>query len=158
MVKYAQTTTVGSDRSRSEIERTLERYGASRFIYGWEENQAIIGFEMRSRRIRFLLPLPDKASPEFQLTPTGKARSPASAHQAWEQSTRQRWWALALVIKAKLEAIESGITTFDEEFLAHIVLPSGEAVGDWMAPQIEQAYLSGKMPPMLPIATNRTNN
>jgi hypothetical protein len=36
--------------------------------------------------------------------------------------------------------------TIEEEFLAHIVLPSGNgAVGDWLMPQIDKTYESGKM-------------
>lgn len=35
---------------------------------------------------------------------------------------RRRWRALLLGIKAKLEYVQSGIATFDEEFLAHIVI------------------------------------
>jgi hypothetical protein len=43
------------------------------------------------------------------------------------------------------------ITTVEEEFLAHIVLPNGKGtVGDWLMPQIDKAYESGKMPPLLP--------
>jgi hypothetical protein len=77
-------------------------------------------------------------------------RSPDAQRKAYEQAERQRWRALALVIKAKLEAVESGITEFEREFMAHIVLPGGGTVGDWMLPQIEQAYSSGQMPAMLP--------
>jgi hypothetical protein len=36
MARYAAETTVASDRSRAEIERILERYGASSFMYGWQ--------------------------------------------------------------------------------------------------------------------------
>lgn len=63
---------------------------------------------------------------------------------------RQRWRALALVIKAKLEAIESGITTVDAEFLAHLVLPDGRTYGEFALPQIDEVYRSGAMPPLLP--------
>lgn len=67
------------------------------------------------------------------MTPTGRrTRSDDAAEKAWEQATRQRWRALHLVVKAKLEAVESGITVFDDEFLAHIVLPDGGTVGRWM--------------------------
>ena len=32
-----------------------------------------------------------------------------------------------------------GITNFEEEFLAHIVLPNGKGtVGDWLMPQIDK--------------------
>jgi hypothetical protein len=64
---------------------------------------------------------------------------------------RQRWRALALVIKAKLEAVEAGITIFEEEFLAHIVLPDGRTAGEYMVPQIEESYRTKQMPPLLPM-------
>ena len=63
---------------------------------------------------------------------------------------RQTWRALALVVKAKLEAVDAGITVFEEEFLAHIVLPDGRTVGQFTLPQVESAYLTGKMPKLLP--------
>lgn len=69
---------------------------------------------------------------------------------AWEQGCRQRWRALALVIKAKLEAVESGITTFEEEFLAHIVMPDGMTVGNHVRPTIQAWYSGGQMRPLLP--------
>ena len=150
MTRYAQDTKVSSDRSRSEIERTLTRYGAETFVYGWEKDRAVVGFRMRDRHIKFTIPLPDRNTPEFCETPTGKMRSNSAAKRKYEQAILQRWRALALVIKAKLEAVESGICEFDQEFLAHIVLPSGETVGNWLGPQIEQAYLTGDMPPLLP--------
>ena len=88
---------------------------------------------------------------EFTHTPARNTRrSEAQVGAAYEQAVRQRWRALALVIKAKLEAVETGITSFEEEFLAHIVLPSGQTVGAWMVPQVEKAYVNGAMPPMLP--------
>lgn len=43
-----------------------------------------------------------------------------------------------------------GITEFEEEFLAHIVLPNSNTVGRWMLPQVKSAYDSGNMPPLLP--------
>lgn len=147
---YAENTSVSSDKSRAEIERTLSRYGASSFMYGWNADNAQIAFDMQGRRIRFCLPMPDKADREFVKTPTGKPRAAKAAEDAYEQAVRQRWRALALVIKAKLEAVEAGITEFEEEFLAHIQLPNGGTVGQFMLPQIEIAYTTGNMPPLLP--------
>jgi hypothetical protein len=44
-----------------------------------------------------------------------------------------------------------GIATFEKELLAHIGLPNGKGtVGNWLMPQIDKAYESGKMPPLLP--------
>lgn len=148
MARYAAGTEVPSYQSRADIERTLARYGADQFIYGWDPDQAVVGFRMEDRQIKFLLPLPDRAS--FRLTPTGRSRSPGQRDAEYEKAVRQRWRALGLVIKAKLEAVESGISEFDDEFMAHIVLPDGRTVGQWARPQIEQVYQSGGMPALLP--------
>jgi hypothetical protein len=146
-MRYAAQTTVATDKSRAEIERTLSRYGATHFMYGWDRSSAIIGFVIGGKQIQFKLPLPDRESDEFRLTNSRKwARSPQDQERAWEQSCRQRWRALALAIKAKLETVEAGISTFEAEFLAHIVLPNKQTVGDWLVPQITQAYRDGKMP------------
>ncbi|HKJ77256.1 MAG TPA: hypothetical protein VKA64_08625 [Gammaproteobacteria bacterium] len=150
MSRYAETTTVASEKSRAEIETTLRRYGADGFMYGWEAGRAAVAFQMEGRRVRFDLPMPDFDDPEFTQTPTGRERSASQAEKAWEQACRQRWRALALVIKAKLEAVESGITEFEDEFLSHIVLPDGQTAGRWMRPQIERAYQTGQMPALLP--------
>jgi hypothetical protein len=150
MTKYASQTEVPADKSRSEIERTLIRYGASSFAYGWEDTRVIIGFKMKDRQIKFMLQLPDPQSKEFQYTPVQRnLRSDAARQQAYEQSVRQKWRALALVIKAKLEAIESGISTFENEFLANIMLPDGSTVGDFMLPQINHVYNTREMPRLL---------
>jgi hypothetical protein len=156
MTRYAEGTDVSSERSRGEIEKTLARYGADQFFYGWQDGAATIGFRMHDRRVQFILPLPDRASDEFTLTPSKKwLRSDADRDRAYEQAVRQKWRALALVVKAKLEAVESGITTFEEEFLAHIVLPSGQRVGAWMIPQVTKAYELGTMPPLLPMLESK---
>lgn len=154
MTKYAANTEVSADRSRSEIERILQRYGADQFMYGWESTMAVVQFRAHGRHIRFMLEMPDPEDREFTHTPNrGTRRTPQQAYSHWEQATRQRWRALKLVIQAKLEAVEAGITEFEAEFLAHIVLPDGTTVGQWALPQVAVAYESGSMPKMLPAAS-----
>ncbi len=126
MTKYAEGTSVSVEKSKAEIERLLQRYGADQFISGWDQQQAYIMFRMERRQVKFVLPLPDKTDSEFTHTPSGRKRTESKAWEAWEQGCRQRWRALALVVKAKLEAVETGITTFQDEFLAHIMLPGVE--------------------------------
>lgn len=151
MTRYAEKTSVASDRSRAEIEKTLVRYGADQFMYGWQEDKAIVGFRMNARMIKFILPMPDRSAREFTHTPSkNQRRSDEAITAAFEQAIKQRWRALSLVIKAKLEAVETGIVTFDNEFMAHIVLPDGQTVGQFMRPQIASAYEQGDMPPLLP--------
>ncbi len=152
MSRYAAQTKVSSEKSKNEIERTLIRYGATEFMYGTKPEWAVIAFKMVGRQIRFMLPLPNRRDPEFTEYQRGNStweRAPEAADRLYEQAIRQRWRALALVIKAKLEAVESGITEFEDEFLAHIVLPNGQTMGEIAKPQIAQAYESGDMPPLL---------
>lgn len=101
--------------------------------------------------MRFLLPLPSKEDPAIKFSHNGKhERNRVQLETAWEQACRQRWRALNLAIMAKLEAVESGITTFEEEFLAHLVLPNGRTVGQWAVPAVTKGLADGKMPPLLP--------
>jgi len=157
MPQYAAETTVSADASRAEIEKTLRRYGADGFVYGWQGVDAMVGFTMEGRQVRFILQMPDRNDEQFTHYRHSRGslveRKREAAEKAWEQATRQRWRALALVIKAKLEAVESGITEFEDEFLAHIVLPDGSTMGKWARPQIAKAYDKGIMPPMLALGS-----
>jgi hypothetical protein len=155
--KYAEGTEVTVDRSRTEIERTLERFGATAFAYGWSSDHqaAVVSFEAQDRRVRFTLPLPDRSAREFTLNGRGQRRTEPQMRSAYDAELRRRWRALGLVIKAKLEAVATGIITFEKEFLAHIVLPSGQTVGEWTEPQLAKVYGSGEMPALLPGMSDR---
>ncbi|HEY4760546.1 MAG TPA: hypothetical protein VIH42_08200 [Thermoguttaceae bacterium] len=148
MPQYASETQVPVERSKGEIERILRRYGADSFMHGWDRLKAVVGFDINGRRYRIILPMPDPAS--FRLTETGRARVQSSMEAAYEQAIRQRWRAMALWIKAVLEAAQAGIVTLEEVLQPFTVLPNGMTAGEWLAPQIEAAYQSGRMPPLLP--------
>jgi hypothetical protein len=107
----------------------MKKRGADQFLSGDDGKRAILAFRLKGRQLRFTLPL-------------------ATARN--EQQIRSRWRALLLVIKAKLEAIDIGILTIEDAFLAETVLPDRSTVAEHMAPQIEAAYATGKMPPLLP--------
>jgi len=148
---YAERSEVTSDKSRAEIERTLRRYGATSFAYGWTNTEARVMFEMANRHVMFRLPMPNRNERRFTHTAARDyPREPDAVDRAYEQAVRQRWRALSLVIKAKLEAVDAGITTVEQEFLAHIVLPDGSTVSDWVAPQLAIAYERNEMPALMP--------
>lgn len=153
-VTYAATTDVSVERSRAEIERNLEKYGARAFGYSTREGLAMVVFETHDRRVAFELPLPSPNEKRFTHHARGTRTLPA-ARAAWEQACRQRWRSLNLVIKAKLEAIDAGVSEFEDEFAAFIVLPDGTRVGDWLRPQIAAAYENNEMPPMMQLGTGR---
>jgi hypothetical protein len=151
---YAHGSSVPVDRSRSEIERTLTRYGAEKFGYFTSKDGAAIAFQVRGRAVRMRLALPDPDG--FLRTDRGKARTTEAARREYEAELRRRWRCLALVVKAKLEAIETGIATFEDEWLAYFVLADGRTVGEQLAPQLDDARSRGA-PLMLGMDAPRTD-
>lgn len=149
---YAQNTVVSVERSRAEIEAILSRYGATAFAYATNMDKAMIKFQASNRHIMFVLQLPDREAKIFTHGYAGKGRKLGGdeAYRKWEQACRQKWRCLSLAIKAKLESVESGIASFEDEFMAHILMPDGKTVSQHTAPMIQQAYDSGKMLPLLP--------
>lgn len=141
---YARGTEVSPEKSRAEIESTLKRYGATGFGYFTETERGVIMFRAHDRIVKFIVPMP--LAKEVARDKRGHLRNPAQQRNAVEAEKRRRWRALALVVKAKLEAVQTGIVTFEKEFLAHIVLPDGQTVGEWMQPQLALAYEQGSPP------------
>ncbi|WP_024275994.1 hypothetical protein [Hyphomicrobium sp. 802] len=130
--RYAEDTKVPAMQSRREIEELLQKHGADQFLSGTMRGQAMVGFRIQGLQVKIVLGMP-----------TG-----TTAKDAKEE--RRRWRALLLVIKAKLEAVASGIALLEDEFLAHTVMADGQTVGQWARPQIKSMYKDGKMPPLLP--------
>jgi len=157
MGTYAQDTSVSVEKSKAEIERTLTRYGADGFQTGWHKRQgkAMVAFEFDGRHVRFFVTVPDQSDERFMLTKAGRTRSTVQSLKAWEQEQRQRWRALNLVVKAKMEAIDCGIETFEEAFLAHLVLPDGSTVAEHLIPKIITAIKRNKTPRLLLPETTR---
>jgi hypothetical protein len=149
---YAKGTSVAVDRSEAEIRALLRRYGATGFIIGESMGRAQIAFEMHDRRVIMRLVLPERSEKRFHQTAARRTtRSPEVALQLWEQACREKWRSLVLALKAKLEAVQSGIETFDQAFMAHIMLPSGDTIGEWASREENQrALFSANHPPLLP--------
>lgn len=147
MSQFAEKTSVSSEKSRAEIETMLSRYGADAFGYMTDGPNACVHFRCKGRFVRFVITQPDKNEKRFIYTPHHQyRRTPEDAFKTWEQECRRLWRSLALVIKAKLECIASGIATFDTEFLPYIVLPGNKTVAEHALPMIEKAYTDGQMP------------
>ena len=146
---YAEGTEVPVERSRAEIEHILTRYGATAFASGYQPGRAVIMFVAAGRHVRFHLPLPEAADFAGKKKGMWRSRTQAEIDTLVARETRRRWRALTLAIKSKLEVVSTGISTFEEEFLAHLILPSGRTVGEEVGPAIETAYRTGTMPPML---------
>lgn len=155
MARYAEHTDVSVEGSRAELDRLLRTYKAKATAFFNAEDQAAVAFEMRERRVLFKLPLPsrnDKAFTHGRVNQSGslKRLSDSQAETRWEKACRRKWRALVLAIKAKLVSVEEGVESFEDAFMAHVVMPDGQTVADHVRPRIASAYKENKMQPLLP--------
>lgn len=137
MALFAEKTQVPVSQSRAEIERLLESRKAKQFgtATDYDRLEARVQFRLHDRIVRFVIGLPDPKK-------LGQGAK-------FAQAERQKWRALLLVIKAKLESVENGIETFEEAFLANVVMPNDLTVAQIIRPLIGAAYKDGKMPKAL---------
>lgn len=143
---YAEGTQVSIERSKTELKKTIYKYGGSGYEYIEREDKAGVQFRIANRVIRFVVKFPPPDAKQFHKTPTGRSRKVAAAWSEYEAEQRRRWRALILSIKAKFEAVESGIASAEDEFLPYTVLPDGSTVAENVAPMVQQAYDTGKLP------------
>lgn len=130
-MSYAQGTTVAVPKTRGEIEALVGKYGASEFSSGWMAGQAAIQFAVKGRRVRFSVTMPtrDWARAHFKKRkPSVWYPTDVKLADAVAAEERRLWRCMLIAIKSKLEAVESGIASFDEEFLAYIVVDNNETV------------------------------
>lgn len=137
---YAEATDVPVEKTRAELEGYLLRRGANRFGYEMDEKGSTISFLMKDRKVVFILPLPNRGDKAFTHDgrSTRKVLGEAQQYARWEQACRSRWRALFLCVKAKIEAVEVGITSFDQEFMAHFVMANGRTIGETLIPKMAQ--------------------
>ncbi len=150
--KYAAGTEVPAERSRMDLERLLTAHGATGILSGWDATvrEHRIIFRIADRMIRLRVVLPDPGSREFALTPTGRRRTATQTAEQVRAEERRRWRALLLLTKAKFVAIEDGVQSLEEAFLADVLLPDQSTIGEWIRPQLDTAYATAQMPSLLP--------
>lgn len=128
MTRYAARTTVSVSASIAEVEGLIARFGAQRFAYSWDEDQDVVAFEANGHPVKIAIPRP--GPPDFM------------RQQEREQERRRKWRVMVLTIKALLVAVEEEVLSFEDAFLAHLILDTGETIGQAMRPRLEAAQRS----------------
>lgn len=128
--RFAEDTKVPVSRTQLQLKERLQKAGADQVAVFESANHHAIAFRLGQSMFRLTVPADPRAKDQAQ-------------------DLRRAWRLLALLTTAKLEAIRDGLTTADREFLADMLLYDGQTVGEWTAPQIEQARAEGRMPNQL---------
>jgi hypothetical protein len=137
-----------------EIDSLLGKHGASSRLIGQTDCTAHVTFVLGGLQYRLDVPLP-----AFEMTaePRGWYGWDNTRRQEWKakqnaQAMRERWRAILLLLKAKLEAVKLGVSPLEKEFLSDLVLDGGATVYEAMGSRIAKALANGQ-PLMLPEAT-----
>ncbi len=156
-MSYASGTSVPIERTEMQIRDLVKQKGATQFMaaFDHEHGRAIIGWTLEGRMVRLAVPLP---APDEQRFTHRTYRGAYTYGQwpkekqrlLWEQACRARWRAILLIMVAKFEAVEAGISTLEREFMADTLMADGSTVGAWLEPQLKDMYLNGSMPRLLP--------
>lgn len=148
---YAENTTVPVEKSLTQIGSLIKKAGGARIAQMEDIDALAVQFFLSDRMLRFRVPVPTVDN--IPLRDNGNHRYtdiPKAARQKKADAIRrQRARALLLVIKAKLESVESGVESFDEAFLPNIVMSNGETVWDRVGEPLALEYQSGKEIPFL---------
>jgi len=129
MAKYAKDTDVPVSRSKLHIERLLTDWGIEEYFFGTSSRGDGIGFKFSDKTYKLSVPVANDCS---------------------EKTRRQMWRILFMSLKMKLEEIDAGLITFEDQFLSQMALPNGSTVGQFMKLPENIALLNkSEMPLML---------
>jgi hypothetical protein len=119
-------TEVAVSRSQAQIRDLLVKHGATAFSFGEgkvaDVVSATIEFESTGYAVRLRVPL---KAPTAEEVSKRTARSKKGAAQAtadlFEREAMRIWRVLHWIVKARLEAVEEGVETFEQAFLPHLL-------------------------------------
>lgn len=136
---YASGTDVTVDRSQQELVKILHRYGVETYQFGATPGKASIFFEVNTLPVLISIPVPSRPlHPKMKNPTTGRM---VDAMSRWDQEVREAWRACVLLVKANLEAVERGIVSVEQAFMAYLVGDDGKTtLGDVVLPQYLKAH------------------
>lgn len=146
---YAERTEISIKKSIADAVTLVKRAGAVRILQYEEPGRFVLQFALGGRLIRFAVALPS-IDDMPKLDGRRRLLTQADRKEKQMQAHRQRARALLLVIKAKLESVESKVETFEEAFLANVVMADDRTVYERVAAPIAAEYASGAPQLMLP--------
>lgn len=139
------STKVPVANSQASIRGLLVKHGAQQFTFGEGADWAGVEFVHGQMLVRMRAPLKlddgklKAGFDKYQRNNGGKSFGEWRASSV-EQEQKRIWRVLHWSLKARLEAVEEDVETFEQAFLAHIVDPS---TGDTLYQRLQPALDRG---------------
>lgn len=123
-----ESTNVPVEKSQGQIRKLLAGAGASRLAFGEERDDdgqrwAAVTFVLGSHGVRLRVPL-KPVSEKAVRDKHWRARTKTIDQvrdALYEQEEKRIWRVLAWNLKARMVAVDEGVETFEEAFLAHLL-------------------------------------
>ena len=168
--RLAGGTSIAATQTKADIEAYLYSRGAEQVVVVRDDdfNRILIVFRLFGRMIRMERELATEATPMITrataLNQSSVVRPPTKAQiaQRLEAENRRRWRIMFLRVKMRLDLVFDEVDederqiAFYTDFLVDVVIPEadggmGGTVGDFMRPQIGEAYEKRRPPRLLPV-------
>lgn len=131
-------TTVSIEKSKDEINNLLKKFGCKGIQWTWIDNKEILRFihEFEYKGIKKGITF------EINIPEVGKTQG-RGYDKILMRNDKQSFRIVLHIIKAKLTAVETGVETFENEFLSKILyqLPNGnmKKIGDVIFDQLAES-------------------
>lgn len=127
-----QNTSSGKN-AIDDIQKVLRKFGCNKFATGedYETGEVFIQFEHRGRPVGLKASAKGYAAAYLRENPWNHRRRTDKQHweaKALEIGSIAVYSILRDWVKGQVSAIETGIMSFEESFLSHIMLPNGKRV------------------------------
>lgn len=128
------------DKALGEIQKLLQKFGCNKFgvMTDWDAGVLLMQFEWNGVKVSFPANFKGYASAYLKEYPWNNRK----------QATQKQWEDKALEIastavysilrdwiKAQVTAVETGLVTVDDVFMAHVLLPNGQRMAEYVQTQ-----------------------
>lgn len=139
-----QDTAVDSYKSQGDLDRLMSRYGVE--ATRWSTYPGLIRFEFQLNRLGYRIDVP---------VPAGRTDRES------EQLRRERARVMFYYVKAKMNAVETGVGDIAREFLPYMITGTGRVLGDEVIGAMEsgaRVLPLGAESPLLPAGRDRPDD
>jgi hypothetical protein len=126
-----ESTNVPVEKSQGEIRKLLAKHGCGRFAFGEERDEmgqrwAAVSFTFNAHAVRMRVPLKlvDEREVKAKAQRAHRKTADEIRDEMYEQEEKRIWRVLSWNLKARMVAVEEGVETFEEAFLAHLLDPT----------------------------------
>jgi hypothetical protein len=156
----AEGTLKPAHETIQEIRDELARYGEGEFVNYERPQQGynVLAFQAVGHAFLLCVPLPDPEKYRKDAPPNAGKSTVEEARRAFKSAYEQEKARLLRVvyhlIRAKLAAVDAGVTSLAKEFFADLLVWNSEGkqttVFEWYAPQVEYLKQQQLNPPLFP--------